>query len=89
MKSIDGFPVLTTINFLPSEPDPEINAWSYGKVTKIYPKDFYFTPRNIAWKGQDVRVGDYDLFIMMIGQWMKVNGLTKDDALNEYFEMAS
>ncbi len=91
-KTIDGFPLQDGFNFLPSTP-VEGNEWSNGKTVKVEVMDFYFNPRWVTWKGVKTWVADFELFTMIISQWIKGDkwdnskARTKEQALDEYFEM--
>lgn len=94
MNTVDGFPI-DGFNFLSDIPKPELNPWSIGKVVKIEVADFYFNPRWIEWKGKREWVADFELFTMLIASWIKGDKwgnskpMTKEQALDEYFEMAA
>ncbi len=92
MKTIDGFPIHNGFNFLPDSPDSG-NEWSNDKVIKIGVMDFYRNPRWIIWKDEKIWVADFELFTMIIAQWIKGDkwgsnkSRTKEQALDEYFEI--
>jgi hypothetical protein len=98
LHSVDGFPVQDGINFLPNTPDPTINQWSYGKLTKVevWYDDYWQNFKNgkyrrsVTWKGQTIVVEDYDWFLADIKQSMENKWFpkNKDAALDEYFEIA-
>lgn len=95
MQTVDGFPVQDGFDWLPGKPDLSFNQWSYGKVVKLEVMDFYFNPRWITWKGAKTWVADFELFTMLISSWLKGDrwsnskAMTKEEALDEYFEMAA
>ncbi len=62
-----------------------LNEWSHGKIKKIEVLDFFLNFRDIVWKGKTLTV-EYDLFTMMIKQWMG-DGMTKEQALDLAFEI--
>lgn len=57
-----------------------------GVARKIEVCDFYFDMRDVQWKGQTINV-EYELFQMLIKQWMTDNNWTKEQALDEFFQM--
>lgn len=63
-----------------------LNQWSKNKKLKIEVLDFYFNPRDVSWKGKTIHTCDYELFTMMVKQWIS-DGMTKEEALDLMFEM--
>lgn len=63
------------------EPDPLV------KVKEVFEIEEEWKPTVLTWKGRTVTVWDFELFKMMIKQWMKESGWTKQQALDEFFEM--
>ena len=63
-----------------------LNKWSHGTVRRIEIQDFYFDMRTVQWKGQTINV-EYELFTMLIKQWMTDKNWTKEQALDEFFDM--
>ena len=89
MVSIDGFPIKVSIDMSPDTFDPPINEWSYGKVTEIEVADTLYRPvkRTVTWKDQSTHVWDFELFQMIIRDWMDREGWSKEQALDEFFDM--
>lgn len=93
MKTVDGFKIApSSMNWLPHTADITLNEWTRGKTIKIDVADFYFNPRWVEWKGERQWVADYEMFIMMIGAWVKGDkygskGMTKEEALDLSFEI--
>ncbi|UOF77996.1 hypothetical protein [Caudoviricetes sp.] len=56
------------------------------KPRKIEVRDFYLDFRDVQWKGQIANV-EYELFCMLISDWMKRYKWTKEQALDEFFEI--
>jgi hypothetical protein len=46
-------------------------------------------PQVIQWKGKTLWVGDFELFKMIIKDWMKRYNWSKDQAFDEYFDMSA
>jgi len=44
-------------------------------------------PRVLKWKGKQMTVYDFELFQMIIKQWMNDKKWTKDQAIDEFFGM--
>lgn len=44
-------------------------------------------PRVLTWKGKTTTVYDYELFVGIIKDWIKRDGITKEEALDNFFEM--
>ena len=97
-KTVDGFPIQKgEVNWFAEEIDPNANAWSFGKTTKIevWYVDYYYNlihgkyARNVTWKGETVRVIDYDWFLSQIKQRVedKFFPVSKEQALDDWFEM--
>ena len=82
LKGIDGFWFEKTRL---EQPASKINVWSYYGVTNITVADFFMNPSWVHWKGTNLWVADYELFVMLIKQWVS-NGMTKDEALDLFFE---
>lgn len=97
MLTVDGFPIQSTISFLPSKPDPALNAWSQGKTLQVevwygdYWPNFIHGKyaKNVTWKGKTIRVMDYGWFVDLIKQWCdnKFYPMTREQAIDLYFEM--
>lgn len=66
---------------------PNFNQWSKNKVKKIEIVDFYFDMRDVQWKGKVLTV-EYELFTMLIKDWMDRNQWSKERALDEFFELS-
>jgi hypothetical protein len=64
----------------------QINKWSYGKITKVPVKDYLLNPKTVVHSGQSAVVADYEMFKMIVSDWMKTYGLTKKTALDMYFD---
>lgn len=90
-KTVDGFPIVNTISFIPEVIEPPINQWSSGKIIKIEVDDGMYRPikKVIHWKGQTDTVLDYELFVGIIQDWMKREKWTKEQALDEWFSMVN
>lgn len=86
MKTVDGFPVTNAINFLP-EINADINEWSKDKNIKITVADAYLNPATVSWKGKQIWVGDFEFFVMLVTDWMKRYKQTKEEVLDEIFDM--
>lgn len=99
LTTTDGFPIADRISFLPDEPDPTINQWSYGKTltVEVWYDDYWQNFKNgkyrrsVTWKGRTEIVQDYGWFCAIIKQWMehKFYPLTKEQALDQWFEMSA
>lgn len=59
------------------------------KVQEVFPgaEEIELKPRKITWKGKTTIVYDYELFVMMIKDWIKRDNITKEQALDLFFEM--
>lgn len=44
-------------------------------------------PTKITWKGKTVTVYDFEFFKMLIQDWITCDKLTKEQALDQFFEM--
>lgn len=44
-------------------------------------------PHKLVWKGKTVTVYDREMFMDLIRSWMKQDGITKEEALDLFFEM--
>lgn len=44
-------------------------------------------PTKITWKGKTCTVYDYELFVMIIKDWIKRDKITKEQALDNFFDM--
>lgn len=64
-----------------------LNQWS-KTPKKIEVCDYYLNPRDVKWKGQTIHVADYELFLMLVKDWMVRYGWTKEQALDEMFAMS-
>lgn len=86
----DGF-LINRAAPLPPVP-PGLNEWSSWVPVKVVVMDFYINPAWVKWRGQETWVADYELFTMLIRQWMTgsvySSALTKEAALDLFFEMA-
>lgn len=64
------------------EPDPA------AKVKEVFGvPELQLKPRVLKWKGKTVTVYDFELFKGIITDWMKRDGITKEEALDEFFDM--
>lgn len=41
----------------------------------------------VIWKGKTIAVYDYELFVEIIRGWMRRHGWTKEQSLDEFFDM--
>ena len=91
-RTTDGFPIDDSISFL-DDVYPGLNEWSKGRTISVEVEDFFMNPRTVNWAGKNMWVADYDLFMMMVKDWMsgtKLNpGMTKKEALNLMFDIRS
>ena len=60
---------------------------SSSKPIKIPVRDFYLNPATLKWKGKEVKVFDLELFNMLIADWRKRYGWSKNQAYDEFFNM--
>lgn len=90
-RTLDGFPIQNSINFLPDKPDPKVNRWSYDKPLKVKVYDdspeFRINMRPVTWKGRTIVV-EYELFMGMIRDWIRgysvnVPGVHKNDPMTK------
>jgi hypothetical protein len=63
-----------------------LNPWSHGKTIKVYVSDWGFDFREIKYKGKTMRV-EYALFQMLVKQMMKCYDATKEEVLDELFDI--
>lgn len=64
------------------EPDP------VEKVREVFGvPEPELKPKELTWKGKTVTVYDYEFFVMLIKDWRKRYGYTKEQALDEFFDM--
>lgn len=67
--------------------DVALNEWSRNKTKKIAVLDFYFNPCDVQWKGKVIWVADFEFFTMMVKDWMVRYKQTKEQVLDDMFEM--
>lgn len=63
-----------------------LNEWSKNKIKRIEVLDYLLNPRDVSWKGKTITTCDYELFTLMVKQWIS-EGMTKEEALDLMFEM--
>jgi hypothetical protein len=65
------------------EPDDPI-----GKVREVFGvPEPELKPIVLKWKGKSVTVYDFELFKGIIQDWIKRDNITKEEALDEFFDM--
>lgn len=64
----------------------KINAWSFHSAKNVTVLNFYLNSKWVAWNGNKIWVVDYELFGMMVAQWVD-SGMTREEALDLCFGM--
>lgn len=44
-------------------------------------------PQKVTWKGKTVTVYDFEFFKMLIQDWIRRDKITKEEALDQFFDM--